>query len=45
MGTREDRVRIDDSHLHVCRKKRLNEAILMMKPEKTRSRVTTGVAR
>jgi hypothetical protein len=39
------RVRIDPPHPHVCRKRRLIGAVLRMKPEKPRSRVTVGVAR
>ena len=39
------RVRIDPPHPLVCRKRRLNGADLRMRPKKTRSRVTTGVAR
>jgi hypothetical protein len=38
------RVRIDPPHPHVCRKRRLNGAVLRMRPEKPRSRVTAGVA-
>jgi hypothetical protein len=39
------RVRIDPPHPHVCRKRRLIRAVLRMRPEKTMSRVTAGVAR
>jgi hypothetical protein len=39
------RVRIDHPHPLVCRKRRLNGAVLRMRPEKPRSRVTAGVAR
>ena len=39
------RVRIDSAHPLVCRKRRLNGAVLRMRPEKPRSRVTAGVAR
>jgi hypothetical protein len=39
------RVRIDPSHPLVCRKRRLNGAVLQMRPEKQRPRVTAGVAR
>jgi hypothetical protein len=39
------RVRIDSPHPLVCRKRRLNGAVLRMRPEKPRSRVTAGVAR
>jgi hypothetical protein len=39
------RVRIDPPHPLVCRKRRLNWAVLRMRPEKPRSRVTAGVAR
>jgi hypothetical protein len=39
------RVRIDPSHPLVCRKRRLNGAVLRMRPEKPRSRVTEGLAR
>jgi hypothetical protein len=39
------RVRIDPPHPLVCRKRRLNGAVLRMRPEKPRSRVTVGVAR
>ena len=39
------RVRIDPPHPLVCRKRRLNGAVLRMRPEKPRSRVTAGVAR
>jgi hypothetical protein len=39
------RVRIDPSHPLVCRKRRLNGAVLRMRPEKLRPRVTAGVAR
>jgi hypothetical protein len=38
------RVRIDSPHPLVCRKRRLNGAVLRMRPEKPRSRVTAGVA-
>jgi hypothetical protein len=38
-------VRIDPPHPLVCRKRRLNGAVLWMRPEKPRSRVTAGVAR
>jgi hypothetical protein len=36
------RVRIDPPHPLVCRKRRLNGAVLQMRPEKPRSRVTAG---
>jgi hypothetical protein len=39
------RVRIDPPHPLVCRKRRLNGAVLRMRPEKQRSRVTADVAR
>jgi hypothetical protein len=39
------RVRIDPPHPLVCRKRRLNGAVLRMRREKPRSRVTAGVAR
>jgi hypothetical protein len=39
------RVRIDPPHPLVCRKRRLNGAVLRMRLEKPRSRVTVGVAR
>jgi hypothetical protein len=39
------RVRIDRPHPLVCRKRRLNGAVLRMRPEKPRPRVTAGVAR
>jgi hypothetical protein len=39
------RVRIDPPHPLVCRKRWLNGAVLRMRPEKPRSRVTAGVAR
>jgi hypothetical protein len=39
------RVRIDPPHPLVCRKRRLNGAVLRMRPKKPRSRVTAGVAR
>jgi hypothetical protein len=39
------RVRIDPPHPLVCCKRRLNGAVLQMRPEKPRSRVTAGVAR
>jgi hypothetical protein len=35
-------VRIDPSHPHLCRKRLLNGAVLRMKPEKPRPRVTPG---
>jgi hypothetical protein len=38
-------VRINPPHPLVCRKRRLNGAVLRMRPEKPRSRVTAGVAR
>jgi hypothetical protein len=38
-------VRIDPLHPLVCRKRRLNGAVLRIRPEKPRSRVTAGVAR
>jgi hypothetical protein len=44
-GTVTIQVRIGPPHPLVCRKRRLNGAAHRMKPEKTRSRVTTGVAR
>jgi hypothetical protein len=37
------RVRIDPPHPLVCRKRRLNGAVLRMRPEKLRSRVIAGV--
>jgi hypothetical protein len=39
------RVRIHPPHPLVCRKRRLNGAVLRMRPEKPRSRVTAGVTR
>jgi hypothetical protein len=39
------RVRIDPTHPLVCRKRRLNGAVLQMRPEKPRPRVKVGVAR
>jgi hypothetical protein len=39
------RVRIDPPHPLVCHKRRLNGAVLRMRHEKPRSRVTAGVAR
>jgi hypothetical protein len=39
------RVRIDPPYPLVCRKRRLNGAVLRMRPEKPRSHVTAGVAR
>jgi hypothetical protein len=39
------RVRIDLPHTLVCRKRRLNAAVLRMRPEKPSPRVTAGVAR
>ena len=39
------RVRRDPSHPLVCRQRQLNGAVLRMRPQKPRSRVTTGVAR
>jgi hypothetical protein len=39
------RVRIDPPHLLVCRKWRLNGAVLRMRPEKPRSRAIADVAR
>jgi hypothetical protein len=39
------RVRIDPPHPLECHKRGLNGAVLRMKPEKPRSRVTVGVAR
>jgi hypothetical protein len=39
------RVRIHPPHPLVCPKRRLNGAVLRMRPEKPRSRVTAGVAR
>jgi hypothetical protein len=39
------RVRIDPPHPQVCRKRRRIGAVLRMRPEKPRSRVTAGVAR
>jgi hypothetical protein len=39
------RVRIVPSHSHACRKRRLNEVVLRMRPEKPRFRITTCVAR
>jgi hypothetical protein len=38
-------VRIDPPHPLVCHKRRLNGAVLRVRPEKPRSRVTAGVAR
>jgi hypothetical protein len=38
------RVRIDPPHSLVCRRRRLNRAVLPMRLEKPRSRVTAGVA-
>jgi hypothetical protein len=38
------RVRKDPSHPLVCRKRRLNGAVLRIRPEKPRPNVTTGVA-
>jgi hypothetical protein len=35
-------VRIDPPHPLMCRKRRLNGAVLRMKPEKSRSCVTVG---
>jgi hypothetical protein len=39
------RVRIDPPHPLVCRKRRLNGAVLRMRPKNPMSRVTAGVAR
>jgi hypothetical protein len=39
------KVRIGPPHPLVCRKRRLNGAVLRMRPEKPRPRVTAGVAR
>jgi hypothetical protein len=39
------RVRIVPPHPLVCRKRRLNGAVLRVRPEKPRLRVTAGVAR
>jgi hypothetical protein len=39
------RVRIDPPHPLVCWKRRVNGAVLLMRPEKPRSRVTACVAR
>jgi hypothetical protein len=39
------RVRIDSPHPFVCCKRRLNGAVLWMRPEKPRPHVTAGVAR
>jgi hypothetical protein len=39
------RARIDPPHPLVCHKRRLNGAVLRMRPKKPRSRVTVGVAR
>jgi hypothetical protein len=39
------RVRIGLPRPHACRKRRLNGAVLRMRPEKPRSRVAVGVAR
>jgi hypothetical protein len=39
------RVRIGPPRPHACRKRRLNGAVLRMRPEKPRSLVTVGVAR
>jgi hypothetical protein len=39
------RVRIGPPHPHSSRNRRLNWAVLRMRPEKPRSRVTAGVAR
>jgi hypothetical protein len=36
---------VDHPHPLVCRKRRLNEAVLQMRPEKPRPRVTASVAR
>jgi hypothetical protein len=38
-------LRIDPPHPLVCRKRRLNGAVLRMRPEKPRPHVTVGVAR
>jgi hypothetical protein len=38
-------VRIDPSHPLMCSKRRLNGAVLQMRPEKPRPRVTAGVPR
>jgi hypothetical protein len=38
-------IRIDPPHPLVCRKRRLNGAVLRMRPEKPRPRVTAGLAR
>jgi hypothetical protein len=38
------RVRIGPPYLHACHKRRLNRAVLRMRQEKLRSRVTVGVA-
>jgi hypothetical protein len=39
------RVKVDPPHPLVCSKRRLNGAVLQMRPEKARSRGTAGVAR
>jgi hypothetical protein len=39
------RVRVGPPHPLVCRKRQLNGAVLRMRPEKPRPRVTAGVAR
>jgi hypothetical protein len=39
------RVRIDPPHPFVCCKRLLNGAVLRMRPDNPRSRVTVGVAR
>jgi hypothetical protein len=38
------RVRIGPPHPHACRKRRLNGAVLWMRPETPRSRITAGLA-
>jgi hypothetical protein len=44
-ATREDRVRIDPPHPLVYRERRLNGAVLRIRQEKPRPRVTAGVVR
>ena len=45
LGPVRIRVRIDPPHPLVCCKRRLNGAVLRMRPKKPRPRVTAGVAR
>jgi hypothetical protein len=45
LGSAEYFTPIGPLHPHVCRKRRLNGAVLRMRPEKLKSRVTEGVAR